>query len=126
MTLKQLYRLFNDHWERKYDEYKFYAGLHGVDLDNLDEGEGRSKDKPGNLDKAKKPKNQFLFRHPSEYENMSPEERQTLTDEMMSHWKSWADGESFGNRKGMSTSEYEKHVLKTKLLGGVVKRESDA
>lgn len=70
-------------------EWKFQAGLHGIDLDKeVSESESS---KPKTKVRKEGKENRMLFRDPSEYENMPPEERERLTQEMMGHWKKWAD-----------------------------------
>lgn len=39
---------------------------------------------------AKAEKQGFIFKDPKEYEHLSQEERQGLTDKMMGHFKAWA------------------------------------
>lgn len=71
--------MFNGIEEQKLDYYKLGASLFGIDLDKEV--------------KKKKEENEMLFKDPSEYENMSREERQALTDKMMGYYKNWATKE---------------------------------
>lgn len=65
--------------EQKLDYYKLGASLFGVDLEKES--------------KKREEENRMLFKDPSEYNNMSEEEKQTLTDKMMGHYKKWANKE---------------------------------
>lgn len=57
--------------ERQYEERKFFAAIHGIDVSDKDE-------------KNKGNEEEVLFKDPKEYENMTPEEREELTKRMMS------------------------------------------
>jgi hypothetical protein len=63
--------------KERYNQMRFMAGLQGVNLD--DEVRKRGGD-PGELGA---PKDTTLFQDPKEYEKMSTEERQRLTEKMM-------------------------------------------
>jgi hypothetical protein len=80
--------LFEHGNKRQYDDMRFRASLAGVDLDKALEKA------PGHVStpKDKGPKNQqntFLFGDMSEYEHMSQEEKEELTQQMMGRHKAW-------------------------------------
>ena len=62
--------------DQKLEYYKVGAALFGVDIDG-----------------KKKEENVFEFKDPSEYENMTMEERKKLTETMMGAHKNWAQQE---------------------------------
>ena len=56
------------------------AGVHGIDVDKEM--------------KKKKEEDGFMFRDPKDYEHLSKEEKEKLTQEMLGKHKGWADQES--------------------------------
>lgn len=67
--------------ERKIQEAKFNALLHGADPKELDKKE-----------EFLERKENLLFGDPEEYKNMSDEERKKLTNKMRSKFIKWAKG----------------------------------
>ena len=59
----------------------------GVDIEK---GEKKSKGEKAVKEDTKTDKQGFIFKDPKEYEHLSQEERQRLTDKMMGHFKAWA------------------------------------
>lgn len=74
--------------ERKYNEHRFLAGVHGIDLDK-ELGKKGQKTESETLDDQQKKQDLPLFKDPDEYDNMSEEERERITQEMKSKHKSW-------------------------------------
>ena len=71
----------------EFDKLKIRAAFFGVNL------EEDSKKKPKEQrKKGKKKEDVFMFKDPSEYENMSEEERKKLSEEMMSKHRQWSEG----------------------------------
>ncbi len=68
--------------EENYRKLKERAAFFGVDLDK--EAEKNKED------------SMYLFKDPKEYEKMTVEERQKLTDKMMSQHKGWAEKARMG------------------------------
>ena len=73
---------------REEDRIKIEAKLHGIDVDKA-------------IAKAKKD-NIMTFRDPKDYENMSDDKKQELTDKMMGVHKSWVKGKAPGMGPGES------------------------
>lgn len=81
---------------------KFLAAIQGIDLDDRPSASDKESDKdsddaPASQIKESKPINKpsagnknLIFKDPREYEKMSQEERDALTQKMMSHWRKWA------------------------------------
>jgi len=71
--------------KERYEEYKFQAGIHGVDIENgADSPEDKAKTKPVSK------KGSMIFRAPEDYEGMTDQERQEETKRMMKHWKNFS------------------------------------
>lgn len=100
LTLQQAHILFRHTMEREsdreYNRMKFMANIMGAGIDD------KPKNKKQDLDEAEKQQELPVFRDPSEYDNMSEEERKKLTEQMMSKHKSWVNQESLGNKKPKS------------------------
>jgi len=86
----QVQLMFEHAMERKNNEYRFFAALQGIDLDKELKKKGQ-KTQSQTLDDQQKKQNLPLFRDPEEYKDMSQEERERLTQEMMSQHKNWAE-----------------------------------
>jgi len=80
-TIKQVYALFDNIQKSKQYELTFMAGIHGVEL----------KDKKTNHTDNVKSKVPF-FGDPSEYEDLSDQEKDEMTKNMMRKHKNWATG----------------------------------
>jgi len=70
--------------EAKWDEYKFLAAIHGI---NLDDEKNSSCNKGISSNKEE---SSLLFKSPEEYKEMTDEERDRLTQKMMSYFKTQA------------------------------------
>lgn len=69
--------LYGHSIKRELAQYKMQAALHGIKLD----------------DKAvakKEEESRLLFKDPKEYDHLSDEEKEALTQEMMGHYKNLA------------------------------------
>jgi len=86
----QVQLMFEHIMERKNNEYRFFAALQGIDLDKELKKKGQ-KTQSQDLDDQQSKQDLPLFRDPEEYDNMSQEERDRLTQEMMSQHKNWAE-----------------------------------
>jgi len=73
--------------EREYQRVKIQAALAGVDIEK---GKRKGKGEKPMKENAKAEKQGFIFKDPKEYEHLSQEERQGLTDKMMGQFKAWA------------------------------------
>jgi hypothetical protein len=83
VTYQQLVKLYDYQMQDQEDQWKFHAAIHGIDLDaSAKEGETT---KGSSSPQEKK----FLFKDPAEYEEMTKEEREKETREMMGHWRSF-------------------------------------
>ncbi len=87
LTIQQVQALYETHCKRVYEERKFLAAINGVDVSG--EGEKEGTKSSVNYDKIEKKQGMPLFRDPSEYEDMSQEEKDKLTNNMMSQHKQW-------------------------------------
>lgn len=79
VTKSQALFLFEEADKEKYQDFKFMAALHGVDLDKPSKGSAVST--------TSVTEDEFAFKDPSEYEHMTDEERKKETEKMMKHWK---------------------------------------
>lgn len=100
ITLQQAHILFQHCQKREKDRLRFQGLLHGFDIDKESE---EKPDKPKNkkqtsrefrkkFDEAQKKQSLPIFRDPSEYNNLSKEEKDKLTNKMMAQHKGWAKG----------------------------------
>lgn len=71
--------------DRMFEKMKFQASIHGIDLEEELRKQGVEMPKQ----KEAKPTG-LQFRDPEEYKKMPQAERDTLTKQMMSHYKNWA------------------------------------
>lgn len=77
-----MYGLFENIQKTKEHEMKFLAHVHGVDLKSTKQSE------PSAILEDKVP----LFGNPEDYEKMSDDEREDLTQKMMGKHKNWVSG----------------------------------
>ena len=82
LTKKQFDFLYDAYQSKLAREYEFQAALHGTSLKG---GKKQSKKEPQS-DNTKVP----LFSDPEEYTNISPEEREKMTQAMLGKHRSWA------------------------------------
>lgn len=73
--------------DKKYNEYKFFAALSGIDLDK--EIEKAPEDRKALLDRQQKKQDLPIFRDPEEYKGLSEEEREQKTKDMIRAHKQW-------------------------------------
>lgn len=99
LTIEQALTLYNRSKEREQENHKIHAAMHGIDVD----GDSEDSKKPEPLkSEGKTPSNapsthsnpskkeikpKFMFGHPEQYKNLSPEERKQKTKEAMNYWK---------------------------------------
>ncbi len=74
--------------EQSYADKCFLGAIQGIDL-TTDKGNKKSKNKSvteqiSNID------SQFMFGDPSDYSDMSEEEREAETSKMLSHWRGFS------------------------------------
>ena len=79
---EMLGELFSQADKLKYNEMRFNAAIHGIDLTEGESVQGEEE----------KQQSGFVFKAPEEYEAMDPEERKKETERMMSHWKNFSIG----------------------------------
>jgi len=93
LTRKQVLAL-NHHLNKiEYDNFVLQAKMHGAEFD--EEGE---KQQTESSEKNTVENSSFIFGDPTQYEEMSPEERENLTSKMMTKHKDWSS--SAMNKKG--------------------------
>jgi len=94
--------LFEHAQKREYDTMKFNAALQGVDLD-------KGKEKETGNPVTEKFDGVELFGDPKDYENLSQEEKERKTKELMTKMKSWASGKTItpDGRKTNTSFGYE-------------------
>lgn len=88
LTLSQVHTLYVCAMRRKNDEYRFYALLHGHDLDK--DKNNKSKTSSQRRQQQQSKQSLPIFGDPEEYKNMSKEERDNLTQKMMKQHQTWA------------------------------------
>lgn len=72
-----------DHlYQAEFDKLKIRAAFFGVDIDKNTKEQN----------KVKKEENNFMFKDPKEYKDLSVEEKKELTEKMMGAHQNWADG----------------------------------
>ncbi len=87
----QIQAMFEHCSKEKLNEYKFFAGIQGIDLEkHID----KQSSQYSSLDEQQKKQELPLFRDPSEYDDLSEEEKEELTKKMMGHHKNWAKGKT--------------------------------
>lgn len=84
----QVQLMFEHSMERKHNENRFLAGLQGIDLDKEMKKKGH-RTQSESLDDQQQKQDLPLFKDPDEYDNMSQEERDKLTQQMMGKHKQW-------------------------------------
>jgi hypothetical protein len=81
--------------EKRNEELKFQAALHGVDLDKDQSPSEKTQSPTGeqakDLKKVEEKQGLPIFRNPDDYDHMSQEERDKLTKDMMKKHKNWAE-----------------------------------
>ncbi len=87
MTRDQLLFLFKEADDERYQQLKYQAGLQGIDLEG--EAPVSKLRNVGNISSAPVGEKKFIFRDPSDYDGMSDEEKEKLTQEMMAHWRTF-------------------------------------
>lgn len=86
-TYKQLITLFRYADEERYDNFKFHAAIHGIDLDAPPEDEtSESSDTPRVYGAGQGAEERFLFKDPADYEKMTDEQRAKEDQKMKEHW----------------------------------------
>lgn len=76
-----------EHSEKEnWNRFKLEAAIHGVDVENVMEQSEEKKRMP------EKKKDEGLFKDPEEYKDLSQNEREALTQQMMGRLKKWAEG----------------------------------
>lgn len=93
LTHGQFTSLFEHGIERENNKLRFAAAIQGIDLDKEVEEQGEGKKSPRREGSQKGGNKEFLFKHPSEYENMTQEEREAETEKIMGKLKGF-----FGNK----------------------------
>jgi len=105
LTFQQLQTLNKFAAEREIEHQKFQALIHGIDLDGEKNGTvNNNQDLHGAANDGASTNAQQsplpLFQSPDKYENLSEEERERLTSEMMSKHKQWAGDNQVLGTKG--------------------------
>lgn len=94
LTLGQVKALYELGTQRKINEFKFQAMIHGIDLSK------HSKNNPPPKQKDKEViQSPFMFGNPEDYSHMSKEEKEELTQKMLNHHMQWAGGKLKGKPK---------------------------
>lgn len=77
--------LFDSADKERYEDHRFLAAIQGIDID-----EGKKETStPQSVDTELK-KEPFVFRDPKDYEHLSQEERDSMTQDMLKHWKKFS------------------------------------
>ena len=84
--------------DKKYNEYKFFAAISGVDLDK-EMRKGKRMDNQERMNKQQEKQALPIFRDPDEFKDLSEEEREEMTETMMKKHKNWVSSRS--NEKGV-------------------------
>ena len=87
LALCQVNLLYDTALERKKQHFHFMAALQGVDLDKERESSQFTQDDDNNAPQAQQSAQNFLFGDPKQYEHMSAEEKDALTQKMMRYHK---------------------------------------
>lgn len=91
LTYSQIETLFDIYSSQKSDEYEIIGAFHGISTkDSVPKSQ-----LPEGVNDAKK----FVFGDPESYKNMSEDERQKLTEEMMGNHKEWSSSGGIGGTK---------------------------
>ena len=84
LTFEQVIALFEHGTDIRYDDYKFNAAIHGIDLDVVG---AKDKTKP----KASTAE-EFMFKDPREYEHLDAQAKKKITEDMKAnHRQIFAD-----------------------------------
>lgn len=89
LHLYQIQLMYEHIGDRKYNDYRFFASLSGVDLDKELRKE---KDQKSVLSEQQKKQDLPLFRDPDEYNEYSQEEREKITEDMKKQHRQWVSG----------------------------------
>jgi hypothetical protein len=74
--------------EQAYNQNRFMAAIHGIDLDASAKDKGGSKTQPKTVSRpSTQSSSPMLFGDPAQYEKMSQQEREELTQKMLKHWQ---------------------------------------
>ncbi len=84
----QVQRMYEHTMDRKYSEHRFYAALQGVDLDKELKKKGH-KTQSEELEDQQNKQDLPLFRDPDEYDHLSDEEKEKITQDMKKQHKNW-------------------------------------
>ncbi len=90
--------MFETAQQRKADEYRFLAAIHGVELPEEDKLSGSVDKVSTEIEKEfdlAKPSN-GLFGDPAEYAKMTDEEKTIASQTLMAKFKNWAKDTSLG------------------------------
>ena len=96
LTLPQVQILYKTSVRRKNDEYIFLAGIHGIDISK----DVRQESQSSAGEQAPKEMTLFTFGDPKEYEHLTPEQRQELTEKMMLQHQQWSGQVLKGKKNG--------------------------
>lgn len=77
--------LFDSADKEQYDNQRFMAAIHGVDIEGDKEKTSASQSIDVELEKEP-----FVFRDPKDYEHLSQDERGSITQGMLKHWKKFS------------------------------------
>ena len=86
VTRNQLMFLFDSADKERYEDHRFLAAIQGIDIDGDDK---EKRGTPQSIDTELK-KEPFVFRDPKDYEHLSEEERDSMTQNMLRHWKKFS------------------------------------
>lgn len=84
MTHRQLQALVNLAQEREYNRRRFDAAIHGIDLDKALAKTSASSPSTVSSNDG------LIFKDPKEYEHLTQQEKEALTEKMMKKFKAWA------------------------------------
>lgn len=86
ITRNQLLFLFDSADKERYEEHRFLAAIQGIDID---EGKKDKKTTTQAVD-VNLNKDPFVFKAPEDYEHLSEEEKASMTQDMLKHWKNFS------------------------------------
>ena len=86
LTIQQVQALYETYCKRIHEEREFLAAIHGIDT--------KGGDKKKDADQIEQKQGLPLFRDPSEYEGMTQEEKNKITQEMMGKHRGWVNSMS--------------------------------
>ncbi len=90
LTYPQFLFLYKTADEQRYQQNKFLAAIHGIDLEES-AAEVTSQHNTSPITTKKSQTTPMLFGDPEQYSKLSEQERQTQTQKMLSHWKPMGD-----------------------------------